>query len=176
MLWCSSYALRQNQIPSPVRIIGDTSVSPISSVRGLVWGSTSTPTSQWPPTLTLLSEPVLQHCSRYGACDVHRQRTLCWRYFVHSSSAKLTVAAQCDRLQSVLNAAARLVFLARQSEHVTPLCRDLLWLEVQERIKLRLCVLTHQCPLYVVSAQDRDDTGDPIIYPMQIKIKIYTSS
>jgi len=30
-----------------------------------------------------------------------------------------------DRLQSVLNAAARLVFSARRSEHVTPLLRDL---------------------------------------------------
>jgi len=50
-----------------------------------------------------------------------------------------------DRLQSVLNAAARLVFSARRSEHVTPLLRDLHWLKVPERIKFRLCVLTHRC-------------------------------
>jgi len=30
-----------------------------------------------------------------------------------------------DRLQSVLNAAARLVFSARRSEHITPLLREL---------------------------------------------------
>jgi len=49
-----------------------------------------------------------------------------------------------DRLQSVLNATDRLVFSARRSEHVTPLLRDLHWLKVPERIKFRLCVLTHR--------------------------------
>jgi len=39
-----------------------------------------------------------------------------------------------QRLQSVLNAAARLVFSARRSEHTTPLLRELHWLKVPERI------------------------------------------
>ena len=42
-------------------------------------------------------------------------------------------------LQSVLNAAARLVFSARRSEHTTPLLRELHWLKVPERIQYRLC-------------------------------------
>ena len=46
-----------------------------------------------------------------------------------------------DRLQSILNAAARLVFSARRSEHISPLLRDLHWLRVPERIQFRLCVL-----------------------------------
>ena len=50
-----------------------------------------------------------------------------------------------DRLQSVLNAAARLVFSARRSERITPLLRDLHWLRVPERIRCRLCVLTFRC-------------------------------
>ena len=50
-----------------------------------------------------------------------------------------------QRLQSVLNAAARLVFSARRSEHTTPLLRELHWLKVPERIQYRLCVLTHRC-------------------------------
>ena len=45
-------------------------------------------------------------------------------------------------LQSVLNAAARLVLSARRSEHTTPLLRELHWLKVPERIQYRLCVLT----------------------------------
>ena len=49
------------------------------------------------------------------------------------------------RLQSVFNAAARLVFLARKSEHVTPLLQELHWLKVPERIQFRLCVLAHRC-------------------------------
>jgi len=48
-------------------------------------------------------------------------------------------------LQSVLNAAARLVFSARRSEHITPLLRELHWLTVLERIKFRLCVLAFRC-------------------------------
>jgi len=50
-----------------------------------------------------------------------------------------------DRLQSVLNAAARVVFSARRNNHITPLLRDLHWLRVPERVKFRLCVLVYRC-------------------------------
>ena len=50
-----------------------------------------------------------------------------------------------QRLQSVFNAAARLVFSARKSEHITPLLRELHWLKVPERIQFRLCVLAYRC-------------------------------
>ena len=50
-----------------------------------------------------------------------------------------------DRLQSVLNAATRLVFSARRNNHITPLLRDLHWLRVPERVKFRLCVLVYRC-------------------------------
>jgi len=49
------------------------------------------------------------------------------------------------RLQSVLNAAARLVFSARRSDHITPLLRELHWLKITERIQFRLCVLAYRC-------------------------------
>ena len=48
-------------------------------------------------------------------------------------------------VESVLNAAARLVYSARRSEHTTPLLRQLHWLKVPERIKFQLCVLVHRC-------------------------------
>ena len=38
------------------------------------------------------------------------------------------------RLQSVLNAAVRLVFSARKYDHTTPLLRELHWLKVPERV------------------------------------------
>jgi len=53
--------------------------------------------------------------------------------------------ALLQRLQSVLNPAARLVFSVRRSEHTTPLLRELHWLKVPERIQFRLYVLTHRC-------------------------------
>jgi len=74
-----------------------------------------------------------------------------------------------QQLQSVFNAAARLVFSARKSEHITPLLRELQrirgflkndmryinsrftylltylhWLKVPERIQFRLCVLAYR--------------------------------
>ena len=65
-----------------------------------------------------------------------------------------------DRLQSILNAAARLVFSARRSERITPLLRDLYWLRVPERIQFRLGVLVYRClngsvPLYLAESIHR---------------------
>jgi len=48
---------------------------------------------------------------------------------------------QLDRLQSVMNAAARLVCSARKCDHITPLLQDLHWLRVPQRIEFKLAVL-----------------------------------
>jgi len=50
-----------------------------------------------------------------------------------------------DRLQSIQNAAARLVFAARRNNHITPLLHSPHWLRVAERIKFRLAVLAYRC-------------------------------
>jgi len=50
-----------------------------------------------------------------------------------------------DRLQSVLNAVARLVSNGRKYDRVSPLLRDLHWLRVPERIKFRLVILVFRC-------------------------------
>ena len=50
-----------------------------------------------------------------------------------------------QRLQFVFNASARLVYSARKSEHITPLLRELHWLQVPERIQFRLCVFVYRC-------------------------------
>ena len=65
-------------------------------------------------------------------------------------------ASLLNRLQSVLNAAARLVNSARKFDHVTLLLRDLHWLRVPERISFRLSVLVYrglhgQAPAYISS-------------------------
>ncbi len=52
---------------------------------------------------------------------------------------------QLNRLQSVLNAAARVIFAVSRSEHVTGLLRDLHWLRMPERITFKLCVLVYRC-------------------------------
>ena len=54
-----------------------------------------------------------------------------------------------DRLQSVLNAAARLTFTVRRTDHISPLLRDLHWLRVPERVKFKLCVLANLAYRYL---------------------------
>ena len=63
----------------------------------------------------------------------------------HGKLTSLRRVKTSHRLQSVLNAAARLVFSVRKSEHITPLFRQLHWLRVPERIQFRLCALTYRC-------------------------------
>jgi len=50
-----------------------------------------------------------------------------------------------DRLQSVQNAAARLIFKACRQDHIQPLLRRLPWLQMPERISFRLTVLVYRC-------------------------------
>ena len=56
-------------------------------------------------------------------------------------------AVQLDRLQSVLNAAARLIYRRRKFDHVSPLLKELIWLRVPQRITFRLAVLGYRCQL-----------------------------
>ena len=48
------------------------------------------------------------------------------------------------RLQSVQNAAARLVAGSRRSDHVTPVLRRLHWLPVRRRIEFKLALLIYK--------------------------------
>ena len=58
------------------------------------------------------------------------------------------------KLQSVQNAAARLITRSRKCDHITPILRDLHWLRVSERIKFKILLLTfkalhQQSPTYI---------------------------
>jgi len=48
-------------------------------------------------------------------------------------------------IQSVLNAATRLVFSSPRRDHVSPLLRQLHWLKAPERIQYKLAVLVYKC-------------------------------
>ena len=52
---------------------------------------------------------------------------------------------QLDKLQRVLNCAARVIYGGRRGDHVTPLLRDNLhWLRIRERITFKLCLLVYK--------------------------------
>ena len=65
-----------------------------------------------------------------------------------------------DRLQSVQNAAALLIFKACRQDHIQLLLRRLHWLRMPERISFRLVVLVYRClhgsaPGYLASDPQR---------------------
>jgi len=72
--------------------------------------------------------------------------------FIMSKLDKCNVAlvglTRCnlDRLQSVINAAARLTVGAQQYDHISPLLIELHWLWMAERIQYKLYVLGYFCP------------------------------
>jgi len=71
-------------------------------------------------------------------------------------------ARQLCRLQSVLHAAARIIFSARKFDHVTPLLWELHWFRVPERITFKLASLVFRClngaaPLYLADSINRTD-------------------
>ena len=63
---------------------------------------------------------------------------------------------QLEIIQSVQNAAARLITRSRRSDHITPLLKSLHWLRIEYRIKYKICLLTYKiiqgkCPEYLKS-------------------------
>jgi len=129
VLWCSS-SRRQHQIPSgPVRV-GNTSVLPVSAVRNLgVYIDADV-------TMSTHITAIVRACfaGLRQIRSVRRSQTMeALLTLIHSlvvskvdycNTVLVGVSTTLQsRLQSVLNAAVRLVFSARKNEHVTPLLR-----------------------------------------------------
>jgi len=57
---------------------------------------------------------------------------------------------QLDRLQSMLNTAARLIVGAKKQDHIKHVLRDRLhWLPIPQRVQFKLCLLTFKAPSYI---------------------------
>jgi Reverse transcriptase (RNA-dependent DNA polymerase) len=166
VIWCTS-SRRQHQIPSAPFVFGTDVIATVSSVRDLGTYIDSDLTMRTHVSRTVsacfaslrqirsirrsVTRPVLK--SLVAALTLTRLDYCC------STLAGLP-ARQLNRLQSVLNAAARLVYSARRTEHVSPLLRELHWLRVPQRIEFRLAVLTYRClngtaPQYLAAGLQR---------------------
>ena len=62
-----------------------------------------------------------------------------------------------QRLQSVQNAAARLVTGAGRSDHITPVLQQLHWLPVRQRVAFKVAGLVHQSLAGAAPAYLADD-------------------
>ena len=127
------FGVRQYQIPTGSVRIGNANITPVSSVRylGVHIDSDVTLRSHASSTVLLACFTALR-VTLIGACGVlcHLKPFWLWSELwlsARSTNSNLVGVSGhlLDRLQSVLNAAARLVFLARQSDHVSPLLCEL---------------------------------------------------
>jgi len=98
--------------------------------------------------------PVLRCCVNYGASVGQYRGPFSSRSCRHLFCLDWTSATRpwstsqhifFQRLQSVTNAAAQLIFPSSKFDHVTPVLRQLHWLKVRERIDFKLAVLVYKC-------------------------------
>ena len=80
-----------------------------------------------------------------------------------------------ERVQSVINAAARLTNGARKYDQVMPLLKDLHWLRVPERITYKLCVLVHNC-LHRTAPRYLQDVIQPVAVTLRRRLRSTSSS
>jgi len=149
VMWCSS-ARRQHQVPLKPVLIGNLPVPTVSSVRDLGVHINSHVTSSTHVTAIVRTcfavlrqiRSVRRSLTRDALITLIRALVISKVDYCNSVLAGVS-GILISRLQSVLNAAACLIFAVRKSDRITPLLRDLHWLRVPERIKFRLCVLAY---------------------------------
>jgi len=127
VLWCSS-ARRKHQIPTGSVRIGNTSVVPVSVVRDLgvyidadlMMSAHITATVRACFAALRQIYSVRHSLTREALLTLLRALVITNVDYCFSTLAGVS-SALLQRLQSVLNDTARLVFSARRSEHITPL-------------------------------------------------------
>jgi len=145
-LWCSSLR-RQHKIPTRPVHVGSASVQPVATVRNLGFHLDADATMRAHVTSTVRScfailrqiNSVRHSLTRSALITLLRALVISKLDYRNSVLAGAPTVL-LSRFQSVLNAAARLVFSANRSAYTTPLLQELHWLRVPERIQFRLCV------------------------------------
>ena len=154
VLWCSS-ARRQHQIPSDSVRVGNTSVLPESVVRdlGVYPDADLSMRAHITATVRTCLAALRQIRSVRRSLTPDALLTLLCTLVItkldfYCSTLAGVSGTLLQKLQSVLNATARLVYSTLQRDRntqLTPLLLQLHWLKDPERIKFRLCVLVHRC-------------------------------
>jgi Reverse transcriptase (RNA-dependent DNA polymerase) len=151
VMWCSS-ARRQHQVPSVPLIVDQDAVMPVRSVRdlGIYVDSDLSMRTHVARTVSGCFAVLRQLRSIRRSVSVPVLQSLVvslvlTRLDYGGATLAGLPANLLDRMQSVMNAAARLIYAGRKYDHVTPLLRGLHWLRVPERIDFRLAVLIYRC-------------------------------
>ena len=180
---CYASSRRQHLVPTVFVRVGDVLVSPVTAVRDLgvyIDGDVTIRTHVTSivracfsalPQIWSVRRSLTQHSTltRVHALVITKLD------YCNSVLAGTSVYLQ-NRQQSVLNAAFRLMFSHRASEHTTPLLRDLYWLRVSERIQFRLYTLAYHCvhgtaPAYL--ADSLRPTSDVAIFALPTRLRCW---
>ena len=87
--------------------------------------------------------PILDHTTARNIATalIHSKLDYCNSLFLNLP------ANQLDRLQLVLNSAARAVTKTPKFRHITPIVKSLHWLTITERIHFKILSITYKCLL-----------------------------
>jgi hypothetical protein len=150
-IWFAT-ARRQHQLPTNLVRVGDEFVAPSSSVRSLG--------IQLDSELSMNNHIAKVTAACFGILRRIRSISRCLSRPVLEALMVALVLTRLDygnatlyglpitalnKLQFVMNAAARLVCARRKFDHVTPILRDLHWLRIQQRTQFKVAVLTFRC-------------------------------
>jgi len=187
VLWCST-SRRQHQIPQTRTRIGNDYVTTATSVRdlGIHIDSDVSMKSHVSRTVSTCFA-ALRQINSIRRCLPQQALVSLVVSLVHTrldygcSTLASLPANTISRLQSVLNAAARLVFSSRKHHRVSPLLQRLHWLKMEQRIEYKLSLLVYRClhglapqylanELQLVSSLDarrrlRSATTDALVVP-----------
>src|SRR4030088_1223461 len=147
IMWCSTPQQRHLVGDDPF-VIGGVSVNPSSSVKllGLTIDCDLSMSSHVSRTVSTCFNQLRRLKSIRRSLPIDAVKTLVNSFVVSRLDYSNGVFAgvtqrQCNRMQSILNASARLLYGGTRREHVTPLLRDRLhWLKFQQRITYKLCL------------------------------------
>ena len=148
VLWCASIR-RQHQIPQPGLRVGVDVIVPSASVRIYRDCDVSMRTHVSKVVSSCFAvlrrlRSILSSVTRPVFVSLVVSLVLSRLDYGNATLAGITDRL-VDRLRSVLNASARLIYASRRTEHVTPLLRDLHWLRYPDRIDYKLAVLVYRC-------------------------------
>ena len=150
-MWCTTPQMRHHVTVSAPFNLGGVDIEPVMSVKLL--GATID------CNLTMST-----HINRtISTCFFHLRRLKSVRRSLPMEAAKTVINAfiisrvdycngllvgitrrQCERLQQLLNASARLLYGGKKGDHITPLLRSLHWLRFDERVIYKLSVLVYK--------------------------------
>ena len=129
--------------------IGDDDVTPVASVRdlGIYLDSEVSMKTHVAKTVSSCFGVLrqLRSISRSVSRPVLRSLVVATRLDYGNATLAGIPDRLCDRLQLVMNAAARLIFATRKYDHVTPLLEELHWLRACQRITHKLAMLSYRC-------------------------------